>query len=169
MRIHIPHAHTHPIYTCTYTSHMRIHIPYTHAHSTCACTCTFHMRMHIPYAHTHPTCAYTSHIHMHMHIPHAHAHPIYTCTFHMRMHKLHLSPTQYIRSGGRRGLPAFRRLLGRPILRNIQLQDVVFAAGRGECVDALAAADRTCASNTSELDAKEKQLQKRELQSVCEG
>lgn len=91
---------------------------------------------------------------------------VYFCTM-----TLHLCPTlhtQYIRSR-RRGLPAFRRLLGRPILQNIKLQDVVFAAGRGECVDALSAADRASASNTSDLDAKEKQLQKRELQSVREG
>ena len=84
---------------------------------------------------------------------------------------LHLSPTlhtQYIRSR-HRGLPAFRRLLGRPILQNIKLQDVVFAAGRGECVDALSAVDRACTTNTSDLDAKEKQLQKRELQSVRKG
>ena len=84
---------------------------------------------------------------------------------------INLSPTlhtQYIRSRSR-GLPEFRRLLGKPILKDIKLQDVVFAAGRGECVDALGAADRACANNTSDLDSKEKHLQKRELQSVREG
>ena len=63
--------------------------------------------------------------------------------------------TQYLRKRSR-ALTAFRRLLGRPILKRIKFQDVVFASSRGECVDALGAAERACASNTSELGTSER-------------
>ena len=49
------------------------------------------------------------------------------------------------------------------------LQDVVFAGGSGKCVDAVSAADRACATKTSDLDAREKQLQKCEMESVRQG
>ena len=71
---------------------------------------------------------------------------------------------QYLRTR-RRGLPAFRRLLGQPILKDVLLQDVVFAGGRGECVNAHAAADRAWAENLSDLGAAEKKLEKLDLQS----
>ena len=86
--------------------------------------------------------------------------------FNILTHSLFRS--QYLKTR-RRGLPAFRRLLGRPILQNIALQDVVFAGDSGEFVDAVSAADRACAKKTSDLDATEKQLQKYEMESVREG
>ena len=75
---------------------------------------------------------------------------------------------QYLRTG-RRGLAAFRRLLGRPILKNILLQDVVFASGRDECVDAHAAADRASVRKLSDLDATAKKLEKLDLRAVRKG
>lgn len=76
---------------------------------------------------------------------------------------------QYLRTG-RRGLAAFRRLLGRPILQNIQLQDVVFASGCcDECVDAHAAADRASVNKLSDLNAVEKKLEKLDLKAVRKG
>ena len=62
---------------------------------------------------------------------------------------------QYFRTG-RRGLAMFRQLIGRPILKEPLLQDVVFASGRGECTDANAAADRASVYKLGDLDANQK-------------
>ena len=75
---------------------------------------------------------------------------------------------QYLRTG-RRGIGAFRRLLGRPILQNVWLQDVVFASGRGECLDADAAARRASVQKLSDLSASEKKLEKIDLKAVRKG
>ena len=75
---------------------------------------------------------------------------------------------QYLRNK-RRGLPAFRRLIGKPILQDVRLQDVVFAGGDGKCVQANAAADRACASRLSDLSLSEKKLEKHEQEAVRKG
>ena len=75
---------------------------------------------------------------------------------------------QHLRRGTG-GLPAFRRLLGRPILREVKLQDVVFAEGRGTCTNAQAAAARASVQKLSQLDRREKQLEKQDLDSVRIG
>ena len=70
---------------------------------------------------------------------------------------------------GTGGLPAFRRLLGRPILSDIKLQDVVFAGGRGSCTNAQAAAARASVEKLSQLDRQAKQAEKQDLNSVRIG
>ena len=69
----------------------------------------------------------------------------------------------------RRGLPAFRRMLGKPILKDVRLQDVVFAGGHGDDVHANEAADRAWASKLSDLDAAEKALEKLDMEAVRKG
>ena len=75
---------------------------------------------------------------------------------------------QYLRTKTR-GLPAFRRLLGQPILKEKQYQDVVFAGGDGDGINADGAADRACAAKVSDLTRDEKVLEKIELQAVRKG
>ena len=76
---------------------------------------------------------------------------------------------QYI-TRGFGGLPAFRRLVGRPILQDVRMQDVVFAEGRGACTSPHAAAIRTNVNNLMILDdfgAREDE--KQDLRCVREG
>ena len=70
---------------------------------------------------------------------------------------------------GRNGVTAFRRLVGQPILKDIMLQDVVFADGREEYLDAQAAADRASAARLKDLDRAAKKLERQDLQSVRKG
>ena len=70
---------------------------------------------------------------------------------------------------GRGGLPAFRRLVGRPILQNVGLQDVVFAGGRGECIDARAAAYRAGVSKLAELTEDDKKQERCDLRALRTG
>ena len=66
-------------------------------------------------------------------------------------------------------MPAFRRLLGKPILKDIQLQDVVFAGGDGDCVNPDEAADRARTEKLSDLTKSEKVLEKQELEATRKG
>ena len=75
---------------------------------------------------------------------------------------------QYLRTK-RRGLPAFRKMIAKPILQDIGLQDVVFANGAGDNVNAYGAADRALATKISDLDVHEKQLERQEIASVRAG
>lgn len=68
----------------------------------------------------------------------------------------------------RGGLPAFRRLIGRPILCDVRLQDVVFAEGHGDKIDSFGASDRA-RIQLCNLEKRDKILQKQDLLSVREG
>ena len=76
--------------------------------------------------------------------------------------------SQYLRNKSR-GLPAFRRLLGKPILQDLLLQDVVFAGGAGDSINGLEAADRAFAQKLSELTKEEKKAEKQDIQAVRKG
>ena len=76
--------------------------------------------------------------------------------------------TQFLKTQ-RRGLPAFRRLLGRPILQDVLLQDVVFAGGHNERVESHAAANRARVKKLSELNEHGKRMEKEDLKSVRKG
>ena len=67
---------------------------------------------------------------------------------------------------GRNGLTAFRRLIGKPILKDVVLQDVVFAGGRWDCLDAQAASDRASVARVKDLGAAAKKLERQDLKSV---
>ena len=75
---------------------------------------------------------------------------------------------QYLRNK-RRGLPSFRRILGKPILKDVRLQDVVFAGRDEEFVQTKEAADRASVSRLSDLSLSEKKEEKRDVQSVRKG
>lgn len=95
---------------------------------------------------------------MHNHAYHNHDVRTHTLTYHL----------QYLRTK-RCGLPAFRRLLGKPILKDVYLQDVVFAGADGGCVNPVETADRACAAKVGDLTKAEKVLEKQELQFVRKG
>ena len=59
--------------------------------------------------------------------------------------------------------------MARPILKDIRLQDVVFAGGAGTNVNAHAAADRASATKLTHLDAQQKRLEKADVQAVRKG
>ena len=59
--------------------------------------------------------------------------------------------------------------MAKPILRDIRLQDVVFAGGAGNNVNAHTAADRAWATKLSDLDAQEKRLEKADVEAVRKG
>ena len=67
---------------------------------------------------------------------------------------------------GRNGLTAFRRLIGKPILKDVVLQDVVFAGGRWDCLDTQAASDRSSVARVKDLGAAAKKLERQDLKSV---
>ena len=70
---------------------------------------------------------------------------------------------------GRTDLTAFRRLIGKPILKDVVLQDVVFAGGRWDCLDAQAASDRASVARVKDLGAAAKKLERQDLKSVRKG
>ena len=75
---------------------------------------------------------------------------------------------QYLRRGSG-GLSAFRRLIARPILRDVRIQDVVFAGGRELCVNSDAAAGRALVEKLSLLNKHEKKLEKQDVKAVRAG
>jgi hypothetical protein len=76
---------------------------------------------------------------------------------------------QFLRRG-HGGTAAFRRLIARPILKDIRLQDVVYAGGYPQhCEDAQQAATRAITDQLSSLGAQGKVLEKHDLQSVRRG
>ena len=71
---------------------------------------------------------------------------------------------------GHGGTAAFRRLIARPILKDIRLQDVVYAKEYPHhCTDARAAASRSRTAKLSNLGPQDKILEKKDLQSVRQG
>ena len=78
------------------------------------------------------------------------------------------TPPQYLRTK-RRGLPAFRRMIAKPILKDIKLQDVVFANGAGDNINSHGASTRALTTKLSDLDVHEKQLERIEIASVRQG
>lgn len=66
-------------------------------------------------------------------------------------------------------MSAFRRLIGKPILQDVRMQDVVFAGGRGLSLDADAASGRACVDRLADLNKIEKALEKNDLRAVREG
>lgn len=70
---------------------------------------------------------------------------------------------------GHGGLPAFRRLIAKQILKKVHLQDVVFAHRHPECTSSKAAATRASLSRVSILGKIAVKLEKLDLIAVREG
>ena len=75
---------------------------------------------------------------------------------------------QYLRKG-HGGLPAFRRLIGKPILSDVKLQDVVFASGRNDCGNPQSVRWRASVTPVSVLGDEAVILEKHDLKSVRLG
>ena len=76
---------------------------------------------------------------------------------------------QFLRRG-HGGTAAFRRLIARPLLKDIRLQDVVYAKQYPHhCTDSHSAASRARTSKLSDLGPQDKILEKKDLQSVRQG
>ena len=74
---------------------------------------------------------------------------------------------QYLRHGSR-GLPDFRRLIAKPMLRDVRMQDVVFAGGRALCKDADAAAGRALVEKLTCLSKEERKKERQDVKAVRE-
>ena len=72
-----------------------------------------------------------------------------------------------MRNPWRGGLPAFRRLIGRPILSDVFLQDVIFVDGRE--VDSLATAKRASVTKLTDLGEADRLQEKADLKDLREG